>query len=110
MIDSSNFKRGDCIVHKGAPYSIEHVTFSTPTARGAGVIVKTKLRNLLTGQRLVESLRAGEKFEEVDLEQHPCSYLYSDGTRWYFMDDQTFEQFDFDQITDCRVTCEPNTL
>lgn len=96
MIDSSNFKRGDCIVYKGAPVSISHVTFSTPTARGAGVIVKTKMRNLITGQLLVESLRAGEKYEEVDLEQHPCSYLYSDGSRWYFMDDQTFEQFDFD--------------
>lgn len=95
MIDSSNFKRGDCIVHKGAPMTVVHVTFSTPTARGAGVIVKTKLRNLLTGQLLIESLRAGEKFEEVDLEQHPCSYMYNDGTTWFFMDDETFEQFEF---------------
>ena len=95
MIDSSNFKKGECIVYKGAPMTIVHVTFSTPTARGANVIVKTKLRNLLTGQLLVESIRAGEKFDPVDLEQHPCSYMYSDGTSWYFMDDQSFEQFEF---------------
>jgi len=95
MIDSGNFKRGDCIVFKGAPVTVVDVTFSTPSARGAGVIVKAKLRNLLTGQLLSESLRTGERFDEADLEQHPCTFLYSDGTRWHFMDDVTFEQFDF---------------
>jgi elongation factor P len=94
MIDSGDFKRGDCIVYKGAPMTIVDVTFSTPSARGAGVIVKTKLRNLISGQLLVESLRTGEKFEEADLERHPCSYMYSDGTRWHFMDETSFEQFE----------------
>ena len=94
MIDSSDFKRGDCIVFRGAPMTIVDVTFSTPTARGASVIVKTRLRHLITGQLLNESLRAGEKFDEVDLEQHPCAYMYSDGKRFHFMDEQSFEQFD----------------
>ena len=93
MIDSSNFKKGDCIVYKSAPMTIVDVTFSTPTARGAGVIVKTKLRNLLTGQLLTESLRAGEKFPEVDLEQHPTTYLYADGRHWHFMDNVSYDQF-----------------
>ena len=93
MIESSSFKKGDCVVHKGGPMQVVDVTFSTPSARGAGVIVRTKLRNLITGQLLVESFRTGEKFEEVDLETHPCSYMYSDGTFWHFMDGQTYEQF-----------------
>jgi len=97
MIDSSNFKKADCIVHKGAPMQIVEVTFNTPTARGAGVIVRTKLRNLITGQVLVESFRTGEKFEEVDVEQHPSSFMYADGTYWHFMDDQTYEQFQLDK-------------
>jgi len=97
MIDSSNFKKGDCVTHKGAPMEIVDVTFSTPTARGAGVIVKTKLRNLVTGQVLNESFRTGEKFEEVDVETHPCSFMYADGTHWHFMDDQTYEQFQLDR-------------
>lgn len=97
MIDSSNFKKTDCIVHKGAPMQIIDVTFSTPTARGAGVIVKTKLRNLLTGQTLVESFRTGEKFEEVDVETHPCSFMYTDGSAWHFMDETSYEQFELDR-------------
>ncbi len=94
MIDSGDFKRGDCIVFKGAPVTVVDVSFSTPSARGAGVIVKAKLRNLVSGQLLVESLRTGDKFEPADLERHPCSYMYSDGSRWHFMDETTYEQFD----------------
>lgn len=95
MIETSEFKKGVCLVYKGAPMVIVDVTFATPTARGTNTIVKTKLRNLLTGQLISESIRSGEKYEEVDLERHPASFLYGDGTRWHFMDDSTFEQFDF---------------
>ena len=94
MIESGNLKRGDCIVYKGAPVTVTEVTFSTPSARGAGVMVKTKMRNLLTGAGLTETLRTGERFDEPDLEQHPCSFMYSDGTRWHFMDETTYDQFD----------------
>lgn len=99
MIDTSEFKRGVCIVYREAPMMIVDVTFASPTARGATTIVKTKLRNLLTGQLYTESIRSGEKFAEVDLERRPCSFLYGDGTRWYFMDQQSFEQFDLDAET-----------
>ena len=95
MIDTSQFKRGVCIVFKGAPMMIVNVTVTTPTARGSNTISKTKLRNLITGQLLSESIRGGEKFEEVDLERHPASYMYNDGSTWYFMDNSTYEQFEF---------------
>lgn len=94
MIDTNGFKRGVCIYYKGAPMMIVDVTFSTPTARGSNTIAKTKLRNLVTGQLLSDSIRGGEKFDEVDLERHPASYMYSDGSTWYFMDDATYEQFE----------------
>ena len=94
MIEVSDFKKGVCIRHKGAPMMVVDVTFSTPTARGANVIAKTRLRNLLTGQLVSESIRDGERFEEVDHEQREVTYLYSDGSRWHFMDAKSFEQFD----------------
>jgi elongation factor P len=94
MIETSDFKKGVCLVYKGAPMVIVDVTFSTPTARGSNTIAKTKLRNLRTGQLLNESIRSGERFDDVDLERHDASYMYSDGTRWHFMDNETYEQFD----------------
>ena len=94
MIEVSDFKKGICLRFKGAPMMIVDVTFSTPTARGGNTIAKTRLRNLLTGQLVSESIRSGEKFDEVTHEQRPVTYLYSDGSRWHFMDGESFEQFD----------------
>lgn len=94
MIETNQLKRGVCIVHKDAPMIVVDVSLSSPTARGASMIAKTKLRNLLTGQLITESFRSGEKWPEADLEQRPCTYLYSDGTRWHFMDIESFEQFE----------------
>ena len=94
MIEASSFRKGQCIVFKGAPMTIVTVTFSTPTARGASTIAKTRLRNLVSGQLISESIRSGEKFEEVDVERRPVSFLYSDASRWHFMDVETFEQFE----------------
>ncbi|MEM8712638.1 MAG: elongation factor P [Planctomycetota bacterium] len=95
MIETTDFKKGVCLVYKDEPCIIVDYTVSTPTARGGNTIFKTKLRNLKTGQLYNESIRSGEKFGDVDLERHKASYLYNDGSRYYFMDDETFEQFDF---------------
>ena len=92
MIDTSGLKKGVCIQYKGAPMIVQHVTTSTPTARGGNTITKTKLRNLISGQILNESFRGGEKFDEVDMSYHDASFMYADGTDWHFMDNETFEQ------------------
>jgi elongation factor P len=94
MIEVSDFKKGNCIVYKGEPCVIVDVTFSTPTARGASTIAKTRLRNLKTGQLLSDSIRTGDKYEEVAVERRPCSFLYSDGTNWHFMDGESYDQFE----------------
>lgn len=95
MIETSQLKKGVYIHYKDQPMVVVDVSFSSPTARGGTTIAKTKLRNLLTSQLLSESIRGGEKFDEVDVEQHPANFMYSDGTRWHFMDETTYEQFDF---------------
>ncbi len=94
MFDASDLRRGTCFEYKGAPYIVVDVTFSTPTARGGGTIAKTKMRNLMSGQLLTESLRSGEKYPPVEVERRPASYLYSDGELYYFMEAETFEQFE----------------
>ena len=81
MIDTSSFKKGVCLQLRGEPVIIVDYQVSTPTARGANTIYRTKFRSLKTGQVLTEAVRSGEKFEEVDLERHKASYLYTDGSR-----------------------------
>lgn len=93
MIEVSGFKRGLCFVFRGQPVQIVDFSLSTPTGRGSQTIAKTRLRNLVTGQLLTESIRAGDKFEPVEVARSPVSFLYSDGESVHFMDGESFEQF-----------------
>ena len=93
MYDASDLKKGVCFVYKDAPMIVVDVSFSTPTARGGGTIAKTKIRNLVTGQLLSESLRSGEKFTPVEVERKSASYLYNDSEYFHFMEADTYEQF-----------------
>ncbi len=54
-------------------------------------VVRTKLRNVLTGAVLEKTFRAGERIDEVRLEHRPMSYSYSDGHLYHFMDQQTYD-------------------
>jgi elongation factor P len=96
MITTSDFKRGLVIQVDGAPCLLIDVTFQSPSARGANTMVKTRYRNLLTGQVLDKTFRSGDKLEEADFERHKGQFLYADGERGIFMDLETYEQFELD--------------
>ena len=60
-------------------------------------MVKTKYRNLLTGQVLEKTFRSGDKVDEADFERHKGQFLYADGDRGIFMDLETYEQFEMEE-------------
>jgi elongation factor P len=94
MISTSDFKRGLVIQVDSAPCLILDVNVQSPTARGANTMVKTKYRNLLTGQVLERTFRSGDKLDEADFERHKGQFLYADGDKGVFMDLETYEQFE----------------
>lgn len=94
MLTTSDFKRGLVIQLDGAPCVIFDVTFQSPSARGANTMVKTKYRNLLTGQVFEKTFRSGDKVDEADFERHKGQFLYADGDQGVFMDMETYDQFE----------------
>jgi elongation factor P len=96
MISTSDFKRGLVIQVDGSPCVILDVAFQSPSARGASTMVKTRYRNLLTGQVLDKTFRSGDKLEEADFERHKGQFLYADGDQGIFMDLETYEQFELE--------------
>ena len=94
MVTTADFKRGLVIQIDGAPCSIVDVAFQSPSARGANTMVKTKYKNLITGQVLEKTFRSGDKMDEADFERHKGQFLYTDGDRGIFMDMENYEQFE----------------
>ena len=59
MINASDLRRGIIFQQDAAPCLVLDVSFQSPTARGGNTLVKTKFRNLLTGQVLNSSFKSG---------------------------------------------------
>lgn len=97
MFTTSDFKKGLVIQLEGAPCIITDVTTQSPTARGANTMVKTRYRNLITGQVFDKTFRSGDKVDEADFERHKGQFLYADGGRGVFMDLENYEQFEMEE-------------
>jgi elongation factor P len=86
---TADFRNGMVINMDGTLWSILFFQHHKP---GKGnTVVRTKLRNVLTGAVLEKTFRAGEKIDEVRLEHRPIQYSYNDGHLYYFLDQQTYD-------------------
>lgn len=93
MINTTELKRGQWIEWQGEPWQVVDVNRQTPSARGAAMIVKAKLKNPKTGFVQEHPFRGGEKVSEPNVEQRAVQYLYRDGDGFHFMDMESHEQF-----------------
>jgi elongation factor P len=93
LISANELKRKLLITVDGQPFVVLDVFFASPTARGAATMVRTRLRQLLTGAVMEKSFRSSEKFAEPDIELSPANFLYSDSHGFHFMDEKSYEQF-----------------
>ncbi len=89
-ISTADFKNGMCIIYNGKMCTITEFQHVKPGKGGA--FVRMKLRDIRTGRVLTDTVNAGTKFDTVRLESKDMTYLYNDGSDYYFMDPNTYEQ------------------
>ncbi|MBA93881.1 MAG: elongation factor P [Candidatus Marinimicrobia bacterium] len=90
MASTSDFKNGLILRMKNNLLKIVEFQHVKP-GKGAA-FVRTKLKNIKTGQVIDNTFRSGEKVEVVRVESHSYNFSYSDGDDYYFMDNETYEQ------------------
>jgi elongation factor P len=96
-VNVTEISRGDILEIGGDPWQVSEITSQTPSARGAAMMVKAKLRNLRTGQGLARSWRGGETVDTAEVERLGVQYLYGQGDTFVFMDLQSYEQISLDE-------------
>lgn len=99
MFTSAELKKGMMIELDKVPYLVVDVAHQTPSARGANMLVKAKLRNMLNKQTLEKTFRSGDKVDEPNFETNPGQFLYKEGDSLVFMDLSTYEQFNLTEET-----------
>src|SRR3954465_12540246 len=60
---------------------------------------RVRLRNLKTGRVIERTFKSGETIEAAEIMDVRRQYLYNDGERWHFMQQETFEQIEADKNT-----------
>jgi len=90
MIDVNNLRKGVTFEFDSKLYKVLDYQHHKP-GRGNATI-KIKAVDLRTGTTLEKTFQSGERVQDVRLDFHNVQYLYNDGSLYFFMDLETFEQ------------------
>ncbi|CBJ26394.1 elongation factor P [Ectocarpus siliculosus] len=90
MGSTADFKNGMTIDIDGNPCKILEFLHVKPGKGSA--FVRTKVKNLITGNSLEKTFRAGEPVEQAQVDKVDLQYTYKEGDMYYFMDSATYEE------------------
>ncbi len=90
MISSNDLRPGTTIELDHDVWQVVEFQHVKP-GKGAA-FVRTKLKNVRTGNVNERTFRAGEKLEKATIERREMQFLFATGDEYTFMDNETFEQ------------------
>ncbi len=90
MIKSQDIKKGVCIRMDGKLYFC--IDFLHVKPGKGNTIMRTTLKDVVSGRVLEKRFNIGESLEDVRVERRPYQYLYLEGEDYIFMNNETFEQ------------------
>ena len=88
MIKSQDIKKGTCIRLDGKLYFC--IDFLHVKPGKGNTIMRTTLKDVVSGRVLEKRFNIGEALEDVRVERRPYQFLYLEGTD--FMNNETFDQ------------------
>jgi len=90
MFTASDLRKGLRIKIDNEPYVIIEFNFVKP---GKGqALYRTKLKNMINGNQFERTFRSVDTFESADLREKKMQYLYKEGDKYCFMDNENYEQ------------------
>ena len=94
MISAGDFRKGTTFEMDGDVWQIVEFQHVKP-GKGAA-FVRSKIRSVMSGANKDITFNPSEKFQEARIETKEMQYLYNDGTLYYFMDPNTYDQVPLD--------------
>ena len=91
MIKAGQISKGMCLIIKNAPHLVVEREFVNPGKGSA--FVRLKLKNLVNGAALRETIKSNDSVEEADVFDKNGQFLYMDDESYHFMDTETYDQY-----------------
>ena len=92
MATTQDFRNGMALELDGQLFRI--VEFQHVKPGKGGAFVRTKLKNLRTGQVIDRTWNAGEKVQNADVREESVQFLYAAADTFHFMNTESFDQFE----------------
>jgi elongation factor P len=90
MATTNDLKNGTVLNLDGQLWSV--VWFQHHKPGKGGAVVRTKLKNVLSGKIVDKTFNADVRVEMANVDKRSMTYLYNDGSAYIFMDSETYEQ------------------
>lgn len=88
----TDLKKGQVFQLDGVPYKV--VEYAQKVMGRGGSIVNVKIKSLVDGRVLDKTFKGNESIEAADITNKNVQFLYNDGSACFFMDEDTYEQFE----------------
>lgn len=88
----TDLKKGTIFQLDGVPYKV--IEYGQKVMGRGGSIVNVRIKSLIDGKVLEKTFKGNEQIDSADITNQGVQYLYSDGSTFYFMNEETFEQFE----------------
>ena len=92
MYGPTDLKKGTIIQIDGQPYRV--IEYGQKVMGRGGSIVNLRIKNIVTGAVIPKTYKGAEKIEPAQVHNREVQYLYNDGDTYYFMEPESFEQFE----------------
>ena len=90
MATTNDLKNGTVLNLDGQLWSV--IWFQHHKPGKGGAVVRTKLKNVLSGKVVDKTFNADVRVETANVDKRSMTYLYNDGESFVFMDSQTYDQ------------------
>lgn len=88
----TDLKKGVLFQLEGVPYRV--VSYNQKVMGRGGSIVNVRIKSVLDGKVLEKTFKGNEQLDSADVSTQNVQYLYNDGATFYFMNEETFDQFE----------------
>ena len=88
----TELKKGTLFQWEGEPFRV--VDYNQKVMGRGGSIVNVRIKSLLDGKVLEKTFKGNEQLDRADVTNQTVQYLYTDGSKFFFMNEDSFEQFE----------------
>ncbi len=88
----TDLKKGALFQWEGEPFRV--IDYNQKVMGRGGSIVNVRIKSLIDGKVLEKTFKGNEQLDRADVTNQTVQYLYTDGNTFFFMNEDSFEQFE----------------